>query len=268
MGSRGALCLLAVAGCGVPINRGAIAQDLYAGPPPAPPVAEIGVPPVVNLGPDLRFRVLCGSTSEGAFASVSSPDGHSVEWTATIAGDPAWSLSAPSPISTTTDTTVLSAQFAPPLTAEPGDTFDAHVTVQVLEGSLRTGTVNLHGEVVQQVVIADPAALDFGDVVVGQNASHALAFQTTDASDAWLVAPNGLAPFVVGAPTSVALALIHKSVAFGVTASSQVEGDVRVEADFGVVASPFVPSVPPSCTRNTTKVILHANFVAAPDGGV
>jgi len=220
--------------------------------------------PIANLGPDLTLHGACGGVARGAVASVSESAGGLLNWNARIAGDPYFDLEmfgftscASSPPQ------VARVRFSPPLSAKPGDGFDAVVTISAAHDAFPTGTVKVHGEVGAPVVTVDHKAIDFGDVVIDSQPTAKLEFRNESQSPLTLLAPTNDArlPFLFGSSV-----LLPGSGAVEVSVGLRADtlGDSSTTAVWTATTLPN-DDLPPGCATMISTP-LHVRVVP-PDGG-
>jgi len=206
--------------------------------------------PLANIGPDLHLLVPCGGVTSGVVASVTELGNGVFNWSASIAGDPTLQLqNDSSPMCTKGNATQLaSVVFTPPLSATPGDSFDAVVTISAGD--------------VSPTVTVDRSSIDFGDVSLDDHPTEMLTFQNDTTAFIYVLAPASAPPFVFDQGRT--------GIARGTRSTERVAvfgdrpGDV---ATVGVFTTTTLPELllPDGCT-GTIRVDVHARLVA-PDGG-
>jgi hypothetical protein len=119
--------------------------------------------------------------AKAAVASINQTGPGMTTWTQSIEGDPVFSFSQqPTRLCGGQGAFVVMVTFAPPITALPGATFNAVVTIGSGDGAFPPGTVKVHGEVVAPSVTVDKTVLDFGDLAYGVEATRTLTFSDTE----------------------------------------------------------------------------------------
>jgi hypothetical protein len=220
--------------------------------------------PLANIGPDLHLRAPCGGVVTGVVASVAELGTGSFNWNASIEGDPALQISGGFPMCTVKpEPQLATVQFVPPLSAKPGDSFDAVVTITAGDDVFPAGAVNVHAEVVQPTVTVDRSTIDFGDVSLDGHPSEMLVFRNETAAPIVVVAPASAPPFVydqdrTSIPSGAASA--RRVGVFGDT-----PGDVTTVSVWTTTAGPDT-ELPEGCT-GSISVSVHARLIA-PDGGM
>jgi hypothetical protein len=262
---RGRTALLALAGVaacaesrppgGPTLDHGGFAQ---------PCTGLIAPKALANIGPDLTLRATCGSTTKGAVASISETAGGFLSWTAAITGAPAFALEKTTFLSCETiETPVAFVDFKAPTSAEPGDAFDAVVTISAADGSFPSGTVKVHGEVTRAVASVDHPTVDFGEVEILSLLSTTLVFHNESTVSVSVAPPASAPPFLYEhAPVLIASQRSAESV---VTFEPTAEGDASAVATFTV--TPYSGDMGPATCNSTITVSLHARVVASLDAG-
>jgi hypothetical protein len=141
----------------------------------------------------------------GPVASIDQPARGVTTWKQSISGDPAFSFVETSQrICAGQPPVVVTVMFRPPVTAVPGDQFDAVVTINADGNAFAPGTVMVHGEVAAPSVTVDKTVIDFGDLAYGVEATQTITFQdTTDSITNIMPAAGNVFPFHIdrGVPT-------------------------------------------------------------------
>jgi hypothetical protein len=222
--------------------------------------------PLANIGPDLQLRAACGGAARGAVASVSDVGDGMLQWLASIAGDPALQLDSTTFTSCgQSGPAIATVSFTPPLTAKPGDAFDAVVTIRASGNAFPPGTVNVHAEVEAPMVTVDRTAIDFGDIPLDTprpDPVEMLVFRNETATPLVLLAPAGNPPFVYD-PADKAIDPGGRSTRV-VSAFGNTPGDYSTVGVWTATARPDL-LLPDGCT-SSISVSVHARFVA-PDAG-
>jgi hypothetical protein len=140
--------------------------------PPAKPAADDAGAfparqpmPLAHIGPDVRMAVPCGGTESRVIASVSDLGGDCFTFSATIAGDPAFTTESLSRIACPNDGTwTVPVQFTAPPNDSLGASHDAVVTVQSEHDVFPPMTVAVHAYIVAVDVVVEPLDFEFGSV--------------------------------------------------------------------------------------------------------
>jgi hypothetical protein len=235
-------------------------------PFPTSCLTDVAPMPLVNLGPDVNFKVLCAGAVSAPVASVSELGAGITEWSISIDGHPAFSISQTAATTCgTSGVTVAQVLFQAPADAVPGDSFDAVVTVQSVNGAFAPGTVKVHADIVAVDVTVDRTSVDFGDVPANVIANQVLTFRNLSSGEVWIQAPPDIAPFVYGA--FLAPIAPGQSLERRFSASAFIAGDYSSTGTWtATVMRGDVAMVPPSCTR-TFDVAAHARIFYPPDPG-
>jgi hypothetical protein len=260
LGRVAPVALVAVAACGGHIDTiGGAGQAPGSGVCSSPHAAT----PLANIGPDLQLRAACGGAARGAVASVSDVGDGAVEWSASIAGAPALQLD----MSTFTSCSqgapkIATVSFEPPLSAKPGDVFDAVVTIRAAGDAFPPGRVNVHAEVEAPVVTVDRPTIDFGDVTLGAHPVEMLVFHNETATPIIVLAPGGSPPFEYD-PADKPIDPGGRSPRV-VSIFGDATGEYSTVAVWTTTARPDL-QLPDGCT-GSIRVPLHVRLVA-PDAG-
>jgi hypothetical protein len=256
--------LLALAAChGNVSNPPQAPESCFSRVPAAAPPATA----LANIGPDLQLVSPCGGRAQGAVASVNAISGGVLSWTASIAGDPSFTLEQTSFMTCALSTSIAMVAFLPPVSAKPGDAFDAVVTIRAEGDAFPPGTVNVHAVVGAAMAAVDRAAIDFGDVEINMLQREPLMFRNESNSPIDIVAP----PLDPDLPFQYADGLDVIQLDPGGIASSGVAlrpyalGDYSTTAVWVVTTAPE-GTLPAGCT-STLSTALHVRIVL-PDGGL
>jgi hypothetical protein len=223
-----------------------------------------GAPPLANLGPDLTLRVLCGTGSRGAIASVNEPAPGATRWMVSLEGDPHFSLEATSFLTCENNgPTVAFVDLQPATGAVPGDRFEAVATITADGDAFPTTNVALHGEVVAPNVSA-PSVLDFGDVPFGAAEGRMLRFINASPSPVALFPNDRFFP-----PFTLATAAVPTPsttvTTWTVTLADAAPGDYSIPTTWTATPSPTL-TFPQPCLWTQT-ITLRVHVLDAPDGG-
>jgi hypothetical protein len=223
---------------------------------------------VVNLGPDLILHGTCGGVARGAVASVSESAGGLINWSASIDGDPSLGLDTFHFTScASSGPQVVLVRFAPPLSAKPGDGFDAVVTVRADHDAFPTGTVKVHGQVERPVVTATPQMIDFGDVSADAAKTMTLSFRNESGAPIDVVppTPDPRLPFDLRA------LMMPMDIAPGGVTQFDVEVNAFPPGDYSTTfvwaTTSLVSTMLPDGCTGIVMTAVHAHIVP-PDGGV
>ena len=239
-------------------------------PPPSPPPTDnpcdsAGTPkPHVSVGPDVAVEAMCGTIVPVPYASVANVGGGSLFWSTAIEGDSAFVLESVPADVCNGSTQILGAQFVPPQSAVPGDTFDAVVTVTFANGVFPTSQVKLHGVVAKPRVTVTPPRLDFGavDLSVPQ-VDLGIAFLNDGNGAIRVTAEDASEPFLIRLPPDNFET--GKTLMASVSLTPAVVGDFTTTTTWTV--APATNGTPPPAACNAQiDVEVHATVVAG-DGG-
>jgi hypothetical protein len=261
-GACAAVCLcVALAACGG--VKGAPTSD---GSPVGPGCAPTdGSMPLANLGPDLTLRVLCGTGSRGAIASVNDPGPGSTSWSVSLAGDQQFSLEAETFFTCTLNgPSVAMVDLQAAAGAVPGDTYEAVATIRADDDSFPTTTVALHGEVVAPHVTA-PTSVDFGAVPAGSLQLRTLRFNNASPSPVAII-PSTTTPSPFSLSQGVApIALVDNTTDWTISLDASPPGDYTTSVLWTASPSPQL-RFPAACLWTQT-IALHVHVVDNGDGG-
>jgi hypothetical protein len=223
------------------------------------------------IGPDVDLRVPCTVTVQVPVASVDAVGGGCADWSIALQGDPDFTtvsdpLVQDAGVFRTCETigpTVASVSFTPPLTAVPGDTFDAVVTVHASDGSFSDGKVKVHAVVAVPTDTIDKTAIDFGDVPLGTHPMVPIKF--TFANKAVIPQPNAVlqGPFFLSeAGGSVASGWITQFVNLDAYRPGDYTNSFTWTAP--TLPTPVASLLPPACLWTTT-IAVHGRVVGVVD---
>lgn len=242
------------------------ARPVPVGPPCLPSSPSAPDMPLVHVGPDVSLEIPRGGGGVVPIASVSSLAGDGFRWRTSIEGDTSI-FSAPAEYVATCPAggvTVVNVTVDLPLSALPGDAFEAKVTVSAEAGAFPTRSATVRVKVGAPTFSVDPQLVDFGDVPYGE--SRALPVRFINGSTDILYAETQqqeVSPFYFG---SAFLPLKPGSVAGLTNMVGLLTADVGEHtAEITWRAGTRQVDLPDACyTRRTVK--LHARIVP-PDGG-
>jgi hypothetical protein len=181
-----------------------------------------------------------------------------------VSGDPSFTVDKGTFESCVTEPPAVAfVHFTAPVMAEPGDSFDAVVTISAEGDAFPSGTVNVHGEIVRPTVTLDPRVVEFGDVPFGTHPSATVVFRNMTTVTLLIIPPPDAPPFVFDRG---AVGVLPGSIASRIVSVGAIsEGNHAADAIWSLMPRPDL-DLPPSCA-GTASVSLHALVLAPADGG-